>query len=152
MTLKYELEGAGWATATLYTQQGSASMAVSYLHDSLRELTEAALLLCKGIDEAEVSLVNEPGAHRLVFKRGAYDVVNVELQRYATWPAVARQPDEVILRVETTVARVRHQVLSVLWRIHQGYGADGYMEAWGKHGFPQAEYERLEAIKIGHSM
>ena len=121
-------------------------MNASSLHDSLRELTEAALLLCKGIDRANVAFVDEPGGHQLRLRSEDGEALLLELGWYENWPFNSREPNELILREATTIKEFRKQVLDVLWAIEQDYGRDGYLEAWIHHEFPQAEYDRLKAL------
>lgn len=146
MQLEYELKGAGWAQATIHTSQRSVAMDVSYLHDSLQELAVAAILLCKGIDRAQVTFVDEPGEHRLVFKRIDGEKLNLEVLRFNDWPVSNQTPDEVLLHTQITSTDMRKKVLDILWKIEQEYGSERYLEEWINHDFPQAEYERLRAI------
>jgi len=146
MLIEYKLESAGWAEVILHTSQGDVTIAASYLHDSLRELTEAALFLCKGASYAEVGFVDEPGEHQFIFNRIDTDILELTVARYIDWPTKRKVPDEVMLRTQTTVTELRKKVLDILWTIEKEYGPERYLEVWIKHDFPQTEYERLKTI------
>jgi len=146
MKIEYQLKGNGWAEITLQDSNQFIEIPVSYLHDSLRDLTESALKLRKGIKQTEVSFVDEPGEFRLVFESDNDGKVKVEVQRYNNWPTKKQNPDEMILQFQTTVDEISKQVLNILRQIEKEYGEEKYLEAWINHEFPKVEYKRLQAI------
>lgn len=146
MNIDYQLKGNGWAECTLQVSDYFLEMRVSYLHDSLRELTESALKLSKDIKQTEVSFVDEPGEFRLVFENDKNGKVKAEVQRYNNWPTRKQNPDELILQFQTTVDEIRTQVLNILRHIEKEYGEENYLKAWINHEFPKVEYKRLQAL------
>jgi hypothetical protein len=56
MTLSYILDKAGWATATIAHDALRREMTVSYLSDSLAEMTQAAICLLEGSDSVRFFL------------------------------------------------------------------------------------------------
>ena len=69
MTFTYHLDGAGWATATIANDGQQRHMTVSYLSDSLYEMTQAAICLCEGAASVRFSFDDEPGEHRCIITR-----------------------------------------------------------------------------------
>ena len=61
--IAYQLHDAGWASVTVKYGEESHQQAVSYLHDSLKDLCNLALALQSGasITEAKVLFLDEPG-------------------------------------------------------------------------------------------
>ncbi|MDZ7754853.1 hypothetical protein [Rhodohalobacter sp.] len=84
---------------TLQTSDDLIEISVSYLHNSLRELTEAALKLSKGIKQVEVSFVDEPGEHRLVIKIEKDDKLMADVQWYKNWPTKKQNRYKTIIQI-----------------------------------------------------
>jgi hypothetical protein len=85
MELSYVLDGTGWATVTIRAHDQLATVTASYLHDSLKDLASAVLLLSGGELEADVIFMDEPGEHHLVLKSLPNAVVGHELRWYEHW-------------------------------------------------------------------
>lgn len=136
MYLEYDLLGVGWAMISIGTPHGSAKLTASYLHDSLQELSKAALLLCKGNHFAEVTFVDEPGEHRFLFKKIEDDEFELVVHWYKDWPTERQNPDEIILCTRISPQELRKEVLDILWKIDQKYGPAKYREMWINHDFP----------------
>lgn len=145
--LNYKLEDAGWAIASVAFEGNTVDMRVSYLHDTLRELAEAAISLVNGAVDARVLLIDEPGEHQLYLERAANDDLRFEIRWYedwASWGMHSSKKYELRLKGTTSVRRFRHEVLNVLWNLNQDYGPAKYKEMWLKHEFPTVLYAQLE--------
>lgn len=64
-TLKYNLKEAGWADVEIRSGEERVEIVVSYLHDTLRELAEAARALSKGSDLVPPSFCQMAGQGEL---------------------------------------------------------------------------------------
>lgn len=75
----YILDGTGWATVSVSENDRQVDMTASYLHDSLRELSQAALDLCDGNSAVTVVFMDEPGEHHLVVT-GSQNSATVDIE------------------------------------------------------------------------
>lgn len=137
-SLIYDLEGAGWAMARIQDGEHTVDAAVSYLHDSLRELGEAARALRAGADTARVVFMDEPGETQMLLTQRD-GVLGYELRWYADWNSWGKYPEskfEMILRGTTTVSRFFGEVLKEFEALLAAHGEEGYKERWVQHDFP----------------
>jgi hypothetical protein len=144
--LIYDLEGAGWAMMRIQDGDRHLDVTVSYLHDSLRELAEAARALLFGADSARVVFMDEPGEIQLVLNR-ADDGLRYEARWFDDWNSWGMHPPdqfEAVFSGETTVRRFVGEVRSQLKAVFESHGVRGYKEKWGSHEFPQELLRELE--------
>ena len=146
MKIEYNLLETGWAEFTFRNSEKSIEVSASYLHDSLLELAEATLLLCKGSKEADVTFVEEPGHHRLILKRNGQDRINLKFQWFKEWPTRKEKPDQEVFKIDASLTELKEQVLGVLKHIEEQIGPDEYHKLWKNHEFPSKQYQRLRAI------
>lgn len=146
MRIGYNLLETGWAEFTFRNSEKRIEVSASYLHDSLLELTEATLLLCKGSKEADVTFVEEPGHHRLILKRNDQDRINLTLQWFKEWPTKKEKPDRKVFKTDVSLTELKEQVLGILEYIEKKIGPDKYHKLWKNHEFPSKHYQRLKAI------
>jgi hypothetical protein len=145
MHLSYKVEQAGWATFTLVCGEQAATVPVSYLHDSLRDLASGVLAIVRGAAEVDVVFVDEPGEHHLLIERVSDTRVHLVLRRYEDWGPWGHGSSDfiVVLECDEAVARLRGELVAAMNAIVEKLGEDGYRRAWQKHDFPTAEYEEL---------
>lgn len=138
LTFSYQVDRAGWASATLADDADQLDLRVSYLSDALRDLTEATISLLLGVEEVSCVWFDEPGSYTWQF-RLLYDVLHLTIV-----------VDTSVKRGSfTTVCPVRHfayQVLQQLWLICHNIGPDEYRARWRSNDFPLASYRRLESL------
>ena len=150
MDISYDLGEAGWATATVRSAEGGeVDMIASYLSDSLRDLAEATLRLCAGAPEATVVFMDEPGEHHLVLRRNDGDRLTYEVRWFDDWASWGSHPPDryfVALKGQTTVRRLRRQVVNVLGDLDETFGPEGYRERWINAEFPSETYAALQAV------
>ncbi len=145
LTIKYEVEEAGWAVATITNESSEAVMAVSYLHDTLLDLAEMAISLKNGVSEAKAVFMGEPGEHQFIVTKQD-DRVEYEVRLYKDWASWGKQSDSdytVVLKGISSAARVIQQITQILWHIHQNIGPLKYKELWVEHDFPKARFKEL---------
>jgi hypothetical protein len=147
MTLSFVLDGAGWATATVTVDSRFREMTVSYLSDSLAEMTQAAVCLLEGADSVRFSFDDEPGEHGCIVTR----IRESEAQVLVLWfeELWSDLPDERGLEVficTCSVSRFCGEVLACLQRLLDKHGLDGYKERWVSHDFPSEKFERLRRL------
>lgn len=152
MHLRYELEGDGWAMATLTEDEQSTSVEVSYLHDSLLQLTEATIkLVSRESDEETVIFMGEPGEWHLVLRwfehlhHGHYS-----LRQFQDWVSWGLWPETDFRRLQEgyflALEPLGQNVLEQLDNIYDRYGMGGYRRAWIEHDFPYGAYQRLKGM------
>jgi hypothetical protein len=111
---------------------------ISYLHDTLRELGEAACALRDGADSAKVVFMDEPGEVQMRLTRRD-DALDYDLRWFDDWNSWGMHPDEkfeTIFSGSTTVARFCGEVRKEFEALLAEHGEDGYTEKWGEHEFP----------------
>jgi hypothetical protein len=153
-TLEYELHEHGWATARLMHGDDQLEMLASYLHDSLKQLADAALQIARGPANTTVVFMDEPGEHQLTVTRLEDDVCHYAVDWCDDWHSWGMrkhgsQHPSRVAEGETESRRFIQQVNTVLWRLFDEYGTDGYKERWCEHAFPLHEMQRLAGLKRG---
>jgi len=63
-SFSYQLETAGWSTATVSDGERSVVLTASYLSDALGDLTRAVIALLRGAEQATLTWHEEPGRAR----------------------------------------------------------------------------------------
>lgn len=142
--LNYRLTGTGWAEVT-FEHASSEPIDASYLHDSLLDLSEMALNLSEGAEEAQALFMDEPGEHFLVVNRSG-DKAHYELRCYkdwCSWGLASEKEFQVVLAGESTVQVIVSEIVKVLDLLYSKHGEIGYREKWAEHGFPITNYRAL---------
>ncbi|MCC9658794.1 hypothetical protein [Rhodopirellula halodulae] len=150
-TLAYELHEHGWATATLCNDDVSVDMTVSYLHDTLRELANAAYHVSRGTADRMVVFMDEPGEHQLKIMRLDDSNCSYSIDWYDDWhswgmKSVGDGYPKRITEGVVSARRFMQQVHTVLWTLFDTFGIDGYKSRWCEHDFPEAEMKRLSGV------
>ena len=150
-SLAYELHQHGWATATLCNDDAKIDMAVSYLHDTLRELANAAYHVSRGAADRMVVFMDEPGEHQLKITRLQDGDCAYSVDWYDDWQSWGMNSigDGCPKRVAQGVVSARRftqQVHTALWTLFHSFGIDGYRSRWRQHDFPEAEMKRLAGL------
>ena len=123
---------------SIQDESQSFDITVSYLHDSLRNLAEAAKELRDGADAARVIFMDEPGEIQLILAQGK-DTLHYELRWFDDWNSWGMHPDDnfkVVHQGTTTIQQFSGEVNKELKAILKQYGEDGYKERWIEHEFP----------------
>jgi hypothetical protein len=147
MDLSYVVDGTGWATATIRGDGQHATVTASYLHDSLKNLASAVLLLLGGEQEVDVIFMDEPGEHHLVLQRLPNGEVGYELRWYNHWFSWGYgECDDfrIVLTGRTSIRQLQDCVRHVLQEILDTLGVEGYKAKWAEHDFPISEFEKLK--------
>ena len=137
-SITYDLEGAGWAMARIQDGEHKMEATISYLHDSLRELGEAARALRDGADFARVVFMDEPGEVQMLLTRRDH-ALDYELRWFDDWNSWGMHPDdkfETIFGGTSTVARFCGEVRKEFDALLADHGEAGYKEKWCEHDFP----------------
>lgn len=146
--LTYNIEGAGWAMARIQDGEVHLDVTVSYLHDSLRELAEAARALASGADSARVVFLDEPGEVQLVLQR-TEDALRYEARWFDDWSSWGMHPADqfkVVFSGVTTVRRFTGEVRSQLEILLRNHGTAGYKQRWIEHDFPEELLTQLREL------
>lgn len=149
-SLTYDLEDAGWATAWVQDGSSSFEISISYLHDSLRELAEAARALRDGAMAATVVFEDEPGEMQLVCTRTSIGL-DYELRSLDHWSCWRTQPDgpfEIVHRVRTTVLIFCEEVTKELEALLKQHGEKGYKKKWIMAEFPVESLRDLQTNRM----
>ena len=150
MRFAYRLTGTGWAVATLGDDQREIEMVASYLHDSLEQVARAVLALWEGRAESFAIFMDEPGEHRVLFRRQGDEAVAIEVRWHHDWASWGLSPEdqyESVFAFASTLTKLRGEILSALKRVWDEHGPRGYEEKWVKHPFPIDAYAKLRCAK-----
>ena len=149
----YDLTGSGWAHAGFEVAGRKVDMSVSYLHNTLEELTSAALHLIRGESIHEVVIfMDEPGECQLELKRET-EKLTATITHFEDWKSwgnfdESKHKASSLIQFEISTKKFAMEVLNVLYKLHQQYGLAGYREKWVENDFPFEKYQALEvAIK-----
>lgn len=152
--LSYELHEHGWATAKISHGEHAATMTVSYLHDSLRELAVAVHNLSTGSSTTRVIFMDEPGEHQIIFQKSRDDELDYEViwfNDWDSWGLKSLPGSEHLFKGKISLRRLKQQVNTVLWTLLEEHGESGYKERWCEHDFPTAEMKQIAGIKSDHA-
>lgn len=144
--LEYEIEDSGWARGLIGNGENEVEFDISYLHDSLKELTESAIGISKK-ESKTVVFMAEPGEVQLFIKNLGKNKIQFEVRLFkdwASWGMVENDDYEIVLNGLTTIPKYINQVRQVLKKIIEEIGIKIYKEKWIQHDFPLAEYEILK--------
>jgi hypothetical protein len=145
--INYRISGTGWVDVTLSDGQQQISGNVSYIHDSLGNLADAAVSLLTSLPtEKVVVFMDEPGEHQLILTPVEADILLVELRWYNDWASWNMYPQDrydLLFKTESTVlefATIAKRILTEIWVEH---GYERYLEKWVEHPFPNQQYNAL---------
>ena len=140
-SLGYKLESAGWAQATWRDGQ-TVEIAISYLHDSLRDLAKSVIAL-ENDQPALVVFMGEPGEHQLELSMcgGQIDYKLKWFDDWASWEIVPKDQFRLVSAGTMPFKHYKKQISSILRDIHDNIGVAKYKELWIEHEFPKAEFE-----------
>jgi len=144
--IEYKIDGAGWADGKIGNGKKQVKFAISYLHDSLKELAESAIEI-REKDFKSVVFMDEPGEHVLILNRKAENLIDYELRWYKdwwSWNLIDESNFELVFIGQTTIPKYVNQVKNVLNGIFTELGPEGYRKKWVEHDFPTAEFEKLK--------
>lgn len=137
-SMTYDLEGAGWAMARIQDGEYTVDVTISYLHDTLRELGEAARALADGAASSRVVFMDEPGEVQMLLARRG-DFLDYELRWFDDWNSWGMHPADkftILHHGSTTIARFFGEVRKEFEALLASYGEEGYRERWVEHDFP----------------
>ncbi|WP_375416447.1 hypothetical protein [uncultured Hymenobacter sp.] len=150
LTFTYRLGEYGWAEAHLSDEVHTLVGTVSYLHDTVTNIVEAALsLLLDPATPQRIVFMDEPGELQLLLTPATDGSVDVVLRWYDDWESWGMHPEYQFKLVwETTTnavnfAQIVKKVLDDLW---MKYGAEHYKARWLEHDFPISLHEKLNCI------
>ncbi|MCL6293532.1 hypothetical protein [Jejuia spongiicola] len=144
-SIEYKITGAGWATVKISNNEKTVTMDVSYLYDSLKELTQSAIDI-KTKQMRKVLFMEEPGEFLLLLNRSDTNIIDYELRWYEDWNEwnlVDEDNFKLVLKGETTIAKYINQVRNVLKGILNELTPEEYKEKWINHEFPMEECKLL---------
>jgi hypothetical protein len=151
ITLNYLLGHSGWADFVISNGTAVAEGPVSYLHDSLLDLANAAVALLSDSPQPQLVLfMGEPGEHRLLLTPLNASLLNVEVRSYdddcVNGELQSDADYEVMLQADCTPTEFGVEVERNLKKIWLENGPLGYEEKWLEHKFPTKAYETLTQI------
>ena len=145
LSLKYDLDDAGWATITLSNSIESVSRPVSYLHNSLLDLVQMAIDLKSGKKECVAIFMDEPGEYQLVLQ-ALENLVSYEFRQYQDWESWgmwAKEDFTLLLSGQTKLDSCVAQIVEIASHIYKNIGPAKYKDIWVEHEFPSEEFHRL---------
>jgi len=148
ISIRYTVQGAGWAVATISNGHETVEAEVSYLHDTLHELSDSTLQLINGSSEARVVFMDEPGEYQLRLNKVSQCEILYSVLWFDDWESWAKHPSDSfrdVLNGTCTIDSLQHQVATVLREILETLGDRRYEELWCEHEFPIELYYKLVA-------
>src|ERR1043166_3267630 len=122
MTLSYVLDGTGGATATIAHEGNHRKKPVSYLSDSLSDMTQAAICLLEGADSVRFSFDDEPGEHRCIITRSGDADAEIRVLWFTElWSHLPDERGEQVFSCSCSVTDFGGEVLSCLQRLLEEY-------------------------------
>ena len=144
MELRFQLQGAGWAEATVLHENGYVIMPVSYLTDALGDLARATAQLLEGHEVANFYWIDEPGAHRWSLTRTDGDVrVVIAHVADGMFEGADESDAAVVVDARVTVGQFGRAVLALLDSIAATHEVSEYERLWIEHPYPAAEHRRI---------
>ena len=143
----YELHDAGWAALKVYDGKREFHYAVSYLYDSLCELSVVTINLLKNGESASVIFMDEPGELQLEIdnlKAGRIKLIGKWFDDWASWGMYPKDRFQIVFVFEMNLNDFAAGVLLNLESIYIDYGVEVYLEKWQEHEFPLQDYLRLK--------
>ncbi|HFC11556.1 MAG TPA: hypothetical protein ENJ56_01835 [Anaerolineae bacterium] len=134
----------GWAAVCLSDGKNVIDTPVSYLHDSLLELAEMALIIKMGHTNSKVVFVQEPGELQFIVTI-TNKLAHYEVRQFKEWISGSARTSsnyEIVLHGNTAPARIVQQITQVLWKIQQKIGIEAYQVRW-QHPFPMQQFKQL---------
>jgi len=146
--LTYSLSGKGWATLQVCNKNEQHTFIVSYLHDSLKELSEATLQLMDKKEKALVSFMDEPGELQLeMVKHKETGMIRITGRGYEnTFGSFNNESFSILFSFEVRLFSFAKAVFLVMDAIYSEGGMKGYLEKWGMHDFPIENYKLLQKV------
>ena len=144
MKITYALDDSGWATATFTDNDKEVSVSASYLHDTLKQLVEAAINLNEGAQTSCVVFMNEPGEFQLVLDKQNETYSLRAYDDWASWDMFPIENYNEVLNGTVNISIFCKQVLDLTDKIYVEYGIDGYKGNWIEHDFPYNQYMKLK--------
>lgn len=147
--IAYQLHDAGWASVTVKYGEESHQQAVSYLHDSLKDLCNLALALQSGasITEAKALFLDEPGELALLVSAAEQsNEAEVKLIYSNDWYFsfnFNRSPQQALWHGKVGRYELVENIRLILEDIYLNIGEKEYLERWVEHPFPKKSYLKL---------
>jgi len=149
LDLSYNLGNHGWATACASNGGQHVEMTASYLSDALGDFARAVRGLMRGLSETTFSFLDEPGEHRIIFKRDE-ETVHVAVYWFEDESANLHH-GRVVLTAECSVGELATTTINCLRKVLDAHGETGYRERWREHDFPMQEYRDLLELRREHA-
>ncbi len=139
MKLTYTVLNAGWAEVNVREGDADIEMVASYLHDSLRDLAQAAVNLLQGVSEQRCVFMDEPGEHQFHLTKREDKAYTLQIHWYDDWESWGMHPPDqrdLVLDSEITSQDFASEVLSNLLLINKELGPEVYKKRWIENDFP----------------
>ena len=147
MELVYQLQGAGWANASVSNGSTRHHIAVSYLSDALGDMARATVHLLQGGRETSFNFQDEPGAHRWCIVQDDRCFLGIRIEWFAqTFPPCSGGVK--VFECDCHLLEFAGQVLAVLAGILEKEGIEGYKQRCQKYDFPVAAFEEIKKLII----
>lgn len=147
--LIYELQNAGWAALKIDDGNRTFQYSVSYLYDSLCELSVTTVQLVKEGKSGSVIFMNEPGELQLDIENmntGQVRLTGKWYEDWASWDMFPEDKFQIVFAFEMSLIDFATDVLLNLESLYINHGIEGYLEKWVEHEFPLKNYLRLKKL------
>ena len=132
----YQLDGFGWASATVGGRGFSVDVTASYLRDALGDLVRAMESLLQGGTDARCSWEEEPGEYRWIFTSDGIAVSLGILQLPDNFPTLDDAEGIEIFRTSASLSDLASDFANEAQRVLDQYCKAGNLRHWWRHPFP----------------
>lgn len=148
--IRYTIEGAGWALLHIEYGTEGHEFSVSYLYDSLSDLSKKTIdLINKSASKVEVIFMDEPGELRLELIRNNNETIQIIGKWSDEWLGELNNLSteyEMKFNYEVEFKLFAQLVYEILDSIYKEFGVEGYKEKWINHEFPLENYLKIKSF------
>jgi len=147
MKFEYELNGTGWADATIRGEDSSANVSASYLSDALGNFARGILAILHDTGEARFSFDEEPGEYRWIFKKTEESKFRLTILEFRElWGNKPDTEGKMIFEETCSSLEFGMMALKTLEDVLYQHGEKGYKDNWTNHEFPMSELNQIREI------
>lgn len=146
VSLKYNLEDAGWADCEVDIDGQTATVYASYIDDALGGFAPGIRSLLWGMDEARFSFADEPGEYRWILIPRDQQL-HCRILLFNDFPTSMHDKyGKVILNCRCDFHEFISASLAMMTGVLAEHGVDGYLKKWVRHEYPMKELREIEAL------
>lgn len=147
--IDYALNGTGWATLSVTSDDGHVEMEVSYIGPDINDLVCETIKVLQERRSRQIVFETEPGEHVWLIQPEG-DVVHLEIHSETSHLRNYERDEWAVVKWEwaTTIpsAVFGQAVLETFERMITQFGVEGYKRQWLREPFALARLEKLRSL------